>query len=231
MAAPAEAQTPPDLRLLIVDDQPLIRRGLSMMLAAEAGIHVVGQAADGLEAVAQADTLRPDVVVMDLQMPRASGVVATREITARWPDCRVVVLSTNDDDELVFEAIRAGAQAYLLKDASEAEVLDTIRAVHRGESRLSPAIARKVMEQFRALASAATRGEPGSRGDPALRDDLSERESRILDLIAQGRSNKQIAAAVFLAEGTVKNYVSRIMEKLHASSRVELALRAAQRRP
>jgi DNA-binding NarL/FixJ family response regulator len=246
------AETP--LRLLIVDDQSLIRRGLSMMLATEAGIEVVGQAADGIEAVALALQTQPDVIVMDLQMPRASGVVATREITARLPATRVVVLTTFDDDELVFEAIRAGAQAYLLKDASEAEVLETIRAVHRGESRLSPAIARKVMEQFRTMAARTSREPAASsadlpgpleapaaqvpRGSPPepsaahpLEEALTDKETRILGLIAQGRSNKQIAAAVFLAEGTVKNYVSRIMDKLHAGSRLELAVRAVSRRP
>lgn len=237
------------LRLLIVDDQPIIRRGLSMMLAAEADIDVVGQAADGHEAVALALAERPDVVVMDLQMPRASGVVATREITAQLPETRVVVLSTYDDDELVFEAIRAGAHAYLLKDASEADVLETIRGVHRGESRLSPTIARKVMAQLRACASrplAAGEGTPDERrADGAVSDvresatdtravgggePLNDKEVRILDLLAQGKSNRQIAAAVFLAEGTVKNYVSRIMDKLHASSRLDLALRAVGRR-
>lgn len=235
------------LRLLIVDDQPIIRRGLSMMLAAEEDIVVVGQAADGEEAILLALASRPDVVVMDLQMPRASGVVATREIAARLPTTRVVVLSTYDDDELVFEAIRAGAQAYLLKDASEADVLDTIRSVSRGESRLSPTIARKVLEQFRILqAPAQHRGEgtaglsggvaPGvARAPRAVDPDspthtLSDKELRILDLIAQGKSNRQIAATVFLAEGTVKNYVSRIMDKLHAGSRVDLALRAARLR-
>ncbi len=237
------------LRLLIVDDQPLIRRALAMLLAAEPDIEVVGQAADGLEAIEQALATTPDVVVMDLQMPRASGVVATREITARLPATRVVVLTTFDHDELVFEAIRAGAQAYLLKDADEAEVLDTIHAVHRGESRLSPAIARKVMEQFRRLApaapvplpppapplagqAAATVGAGGAA--PVLprhhlSEPLTDKEQRILELIAQGKSNKQIAATVFLAEGTVKNYVSRIMEKLHARSRVELAMHASAR--
>ena len=218
-----------------------------MMLAAEPGIEVVGQAADGLDAVIQALAQAPDVVVMDLQMPRASGVVATREITAKLPATRVVVLTTYDDDELVFEAIRAGAHAYLLKDASEAEVLDTIRCVHRGESRLSPAIARKVMEQFRTLATRTsetpdTSSRPGAPLDEPLPDPhgllaslrseepLNDKETRILDLLAEGKSNKQIAAAVFLAEGTVKNYVSRIMEKLHASSRIELAMRAVSRR-
>jgi DNA-binding NarL/FixJ family response regulator len=216
------------LRLLIVDDQPLIRRGLAMMLATEPGIAVVGQAADGAEAVERALALRPDVVVMDLQMPRVSGVVATREITAQLPATRVVVLTTYDDDERVFEAIRAGAQAYLLKDASEAEVLETIRAVHRGESRLSPSIARKVMEQFRALAARAP--EVATEAPATLDEPLTDKEARILDLIAQGRSNKQIASAVFLAEGTVKNYVSRIMDKLHARSRFELAARVTARR-
>jgi DNA-binding NarL/FixJ family response regulator len=249
-----DVATEPALRLLIVDDQPLIRRGLAMMLAAEPGIEVVGQACDGLDAIEQALRSQPDVVVMDLQMPRASGVVATREITARLPDTRVVVLSTYDDDELVFEAIRAGAQAYLLKDASEAEVLDTIRCVHRGESRLSPAIARKVLAQFRTFALVAPEhhgghaepkpappvsgagmeampGDGRSTARPAAGEEaLTEKEARILDLLAQGMSNKQIAAFVFLAEGTVKNYVSRIMEKLHASSRLELAIRAVARK-
>ncbi|MDE2565698.1 MAG: response regulator transcription factor, partial [Burkholderiales bacterium] len=173
---------------------------------------------------------------MDLQMPNVSGVVATREITARLPRTRVVVLTTYDHDELVFEAIRAGAQAYLLKDASEAEVLETVRAVHRGESRLSPTIARKVMQQFRLLAGGAAAAGPSAappgRSGPAhpLEEALTDKEERILELIAQGLSNKRIAAAVFLAEGTVKNYVSRIMDKLHAASRTELAVRAIGRR-
>lgn len=238
-------QTSPNdgpLRLLIVDDQPLIRRGLAMMLATESGIEVVGQAADGIDAIQQAMATMPDVVVMDLQMPRASGVVATREITTRLPQTRVVVLTTYDDDELVFAAISAGAHAYLLKDATEQEVLDTIRAVHCGESRLSPSIARKVLEQFRLLTGTDSASLPpslatstvstipgGVAAAGSLTDQLSARESHILELIAQGLSNKQIAAKVFLAEGTVKNYVSRIMDKLHAGSRMELALRVAGR--
>lgn len=233
MSLPADRPGEAALRLLIVDDQPLIRRGLAMMLATEPGIEIVGQAADGIEAVALALATGPDVVVMDLQMPRASGVVATREITARLPATRVVVLTTYDDDALVFEAIRAGAQAYLLKDASEADVLETIRSVHRGESRLSPSIARKVMEQFRVFAAQAPVAAEQAEGPAAARgpdEPLTDKEARILDLLAQGRSNKQIAAAVFLAEGTVKNYVSRIMDKLHAGSRFELALRAVARR-
>ncbi|MBS0304067.1 MAG: response regulator transcription factor, partial [Proteobacteria bacterium] len=125
------------LRLLIADDQPLIRRALALTLGTEPDVEVVGQAVDGVDAIEQALALVPDVIVMDLQMPRASGVVATREITARLPSVGIVVLTTFDHDDLVFDAIRAGARAYLLKDADEDEVLETIRAVHRGESRLS----------------------------------------------------------------------------------------------
>lgn len=252
------------LRLLIVDDQPLIRRGLAMMLAAEPDVEVVGQAADGLEAIEKALATKPDVIVMDLQMPRASGIVATREITAKLPASKVVVLTTFDHDELVFEAICAGAQAYLLKDASEIEVLETLRAVWRGESRLSPTIARKVMDQFRTFAGQGQvplmMADLGSttnpqvtikNADPALSstptpspvtpatnktptpspdiDPLTDKEERVLDLLAAGKSNKQIAAEIFLAEGTVKNYVSRIMDKLHARNRIELAMYASKR--
>lgn len=225
------------LRLLVVDDQPIIRRGLALMLDVEDDISVVGQAADGQEALELAEALRPDVVVMDLQMPRLDGVAATRLLAMRLPQVRVVVLTTFDDDERVFEAVQAGAHAYLLKDAAEAEVLDTVRAVHRGESRLSPTVARKVLEQFRGLASGWTAppGEPppirpAVPADPLTEEQpLSDKEERVLALLADGLSNRQIADRVFLAEGTVKNYISRIMEKLHAHNRIELAVKAVAR--
>ena len=243
------SSAPVQIRVLIADDQALIRRGMSLMLDVEPDIEVVGQAADGAEAIAMSEQLQPDVVLMDLHMPGMGGVQATREITKAQPRVRVMVLTTFDADEMVFEAIRAGAQAYLLKDASEAEVLDTIRAVHRGESRLAPHIARKVIEQFRWLAdrnddlgaSEASAAEPQQPEVPALlrephgpspppandrTNTLTSKEERILELIAEGKSNKDIARFVFLAEGTVKNYVSRIMEKLHARTRTELAVRA-----
>jgi len=236
------------IRLLIADDQPLIRRGMSLMFDVEPDITVVGQAADGAEAVALAELLQPDVVLMDLHMPGMGGVQATREITKAMPRVRVMVLTTFDTDEMVFEAIRAGAQAYLLKDASESDVLETIRAVHRGESRLAPHIARKVIEQFRWLAdrndtagaspapeiSVSPRDPDAPRASAASDqvDVLTSKEERILELIAEGKSNKEIARIVFLAEGTVKNYVSRIMDKLHARTRTELAVRALRdRRP
>ncbi|MBE0625921.1 MAG: response regulator transcription factor [Burkholderiales bacterium] len=230
--------------VLVVDDQALIRRGMTLMLSAEPDIEVLGQAADGVEAVEMAERLRPDVVLMDLHMPRKGGVAATREIMLALPRAHVLVLTTLDSDETVFEAIRAGAQAYLLKDAGEDELLDTVRAVHRGESRLTPQIARKVMDQFRRLASsveaapasaavdrpAVSSAAAGRPAPASATEALSDKEEKILGLIAEGKSNKQIATAVFLAEGTVKNYVSRIMEKLHANTRTELAVMSVRQR-
>lgn len=247
MQTPTQPTTP--IRVLIADDQSLIRRGMSLILAAESDIEVIGQAADGVEAVALALTLRPDVVLMDLHMPKKGGVIATREITTHLPNTRILVLTTFDTDSMVFDAVRAGAHAYLLKDTSEAEVLDTIRAVHRGESRLTPQIASKVMEQFRQMANQAPESITGpvvetpqpltpdaipatvQTGDAEWNHALlTDKEARVLELIAEGMSNKQIANTVFLAEGTVKNYVSRIMEKLHANTRTELAIMTLRNR-
>lgn len=254
------------IRLVIVDDQPLIRRGLAMMLGSEPDIDVVATAQDGQQAIEIALETSPDVIIMDLQMPGTDGVTATREITSQRPGTRVVVLTTFDHDDLVFDAIRAGAQAYLLKDATETQVLETVKAVHRGESYLSPSIARKVMSQFRTLTDSPGGSSPpgvldssyavnpatdgslpvpedvlksGSSGDTASVDSpathateepLTKKEEVVLGLLAQGKSNRQIATEVNLAEGTVKNYVSRIMDKLHAQSRTELAVRAVTRR-
>jgi len=178
------------------------------------------------------------VILMDLHMPVKGGVAATREITRTLPNTQILVLTTLNDDETVFEAVRAGAQAYLLKDADEDELLETIRALRRGESRLTPQIARKVMDQFRRLAPASNAelsredvsNAPSSEkassapGRALATEPLSDKEEKILQLISESMSNRQIANVLCLAEGTVKNYVSRIMEKLHANTRTELAL-------
>ena len=238
----ADART---IRIVIAEDQALVRRGAALLLAMEPDMEVVGQACNGVEAVELTQLLRPDVVLMDLHMPLKSGVAATREITRALPRTQVLVLTTLDDDETVFEAVRAGAHAYLLKDAAEDELLETIRALRHGESRLTPQIARKVMDQFRRLAQSSKAEPPGEDspgGDPAaararepaasalVTEALTDKEEKILERIAEGMSNRQIGAALYLAEGTIKNYVSRIMEKLHANTRTELAILSRKQR-
>jgi DNA-binding NarL/FixJ family response regulator len=220
-----EASAADPIRVVIAEDHQVIRRAFAATLSLEPDIVVVGQAADGVEAIEAVRAWRPDVVLMDLQMPRGGGIAAIRRIVAEHPETQVIVLTTFDSDDLVFEAISAGAQSYLLKEASEQDILATIRAVRRGESGLSPRIARTVLEGLRSLQPVADK--PGD--DPPL-EPLTAREERILALVAEGRSNRSIAEAVFLAEGTVKNYVSRIMEKLHAGSRTELAVIALRQR-
>jgi DNA-binding NarL/FixJ family response regulator len=222
----------PRVRILIAEDQALVRRGTTVLLSMEQDMEVVGQACDGVEAVAMAVELRPDVVLMDLHMPRLGGVAATREITRSLPGTQVLVLTTLNDDETVFEAVRAGAHGYLLKDVTEQELLDTIRALRRGESRLTPQIARKVMDQFRRLAGSSEyvdAANAAQKRDPSA-ETLNDKEEKILRLITEGMSNRQIANTLFLAEGTVKNYVSRIMEKLHANTRTALAVISAKQR-
>jgi len=227
MVTTVEAANPGAIRIVIAEDQAIVRRGVALLIAIEPDMEVVGQASNGVEAVDLTLLLHPDVVLMDLHMPVKGGVAATREITRALPATQVLVLTTLDDDETVFEAVRAGAHAYLLKDAAEDELLATIRALRRGESHLTPQIARKVMDQFRRLA----KDEPAARV-AAAGETLNDKEEKILELIAEGKSNRQIGQSLFLAEGTVKNYVSRIMEKLHANTRTELAiLTHKQRRP
>src|SRR5882724_1231483 len=226
----AEAGRAPRVRILIAEDQALVRRGTVSLLSMEPDMEVVGQACDGIEAVEMARRLTPEIVLMDLHMPRQGGVAATREITRTLPGTQVLVLTTMNDDETVFEAVRAGAHGYLLKDVTEQELLETIRALRRGESRLTPQIARKVMDQFRLLSGTATTTSPPALKPEANIEALTDKEEKILQLIAEGMSNRQIAAAMFLAEGTVKNYVSRIMEKLHANTRTALAMMSAKQR-
>lgn len=223
-------ETPRDMgeiRILIAEDQQLVRRAFSSMLSLESDIKIVAQAADGAEAIQLARQWHPDIVLMDLQMPRVGGIGAMKRILEDVPEARIIVLTTFDTDELVFEAISAGAHAYLLKDSNEAEILETIRAVHAGQSRLSPKVAAKVLDEFRRQrpSGVAAPDDGGPTDEP-----LTEREEKVLALVAKGMSNRDIAATVFLAEGTVKNYVSKIMEKLHVESRTELAIKALKRK-
>ena len=219
MSATSTAKAP--TRVMIVEDQHLIRRAFKTMLSLEADLDVVAEAGDGQEAVRLAKLTRPDVILMDLQMPRLGGVAATRQIMADLPQTRIVVLTTFDNDEIVLDAISAGAAAYLLKDAAEADILATIR----GETRLSPSVAATVIGAVRRTHAATD--EPKAGDDS---EELTGREEAILRLVAGGRSNKEIANELNLAEGTVKNYVSRIMEKLNVRSRTELAIKAVKTR-
>ena len=210
------------IRLLLVDDQALFREGLRTLLSLHEDLQVVGEAGNGLEALAAADALRPDVVLMDLRMPVLDGVAATRRLLAAHPACRVIVVTTFDDDELVFDGLRAGAVGYLLKDVSSDKLVEAIRAAAHGESFLQPSIAAKVLAEFTRLERSAP------TPPPALVEPLSERELEILRLLATGDSNKQISAALYIAEGTVKNHVTNILGKLGARDRTQAALRARE---
>ena len=212
------------IRLLLVDDQALFREGLHTLLSLHEDLLVVGEAGNGLEALAAADELRPDVVLMDLRMPVLDGVAATRRLLAAHPASRVIVVTTFDDDELVFDGLRAGAVGYLLKDVSSDKLVEAIRAAARGESFLQPSIAAKVLAEFNRLERSAAPAPP----PPALAEPLSERELEILRRLADGDSNKEIAATLFITEGTVKNHVTNILGKLGARDRTQAALRARE---
>lgn len=209
-------------RVLLVDDQALFREGLRQLLSVQAGVEVVGEAPNGEEALRCAKTLKPDVVLMDVRMPVLGGVEATRRLRQLDPRCRVIVLTTFDDDEEVFEALRAGAVGYLLKDAPVARLMEAIMAAARGESFLQPSIAAKVVAEFSRL----SRQRPVSK--PGLVEILSEREREVLHQLACGKSNKEIATALNLVEGTVKNHMTNIFGKLGVLDRTQAALRARE---
>lgn len=219
------------IRILIADDQELIRRGLTIILEQQPDLAVVGQAADGEQALELSRQLRPDIVLMDLKMPRLNGVQATARISQELPQTQIVVLTTYDTDNLVFDAVRAGAQAYLLKDTGTDELTDVIRGVYRGESRLDPTIARKVMTEFRRLSEPNPATDMSNSLDPSSGanyqlESLTDREAEILSQLALGKTNAEVAAALYLSEGTVRNYVSKIMAKLHANDRTQMILTA-----
>jgi DNA-binding NarL/FixJ family response regulator len=211
------------VRVLLVDDQALFREALAVLLDARTDVEVVGEAANGDEALRSASELRPDVVLMDLRMPVLNGIAATRRLRAEQPDVRVIALTTFDDDEEVFAALRAGAIGYLLKDVSSLRLVEAILAAARDESVLQPSVAAKVVAR---VAQLPTDRDPAPRPDPLVVS-LSGRELDVLRQLAQGRSNREIAAALFLAEGTVKNHVTNVLAKLSARDRTQAALRAS----
>jgi len=208
------------IRILLVDDQPLFREGLRTLLSVHSDFEVVGEAGNGEEALKLVRSLLPSVVLMDLQMPVLDGVAATRRLKAEQPQCRVIVLTTFDDDEMVFDGLRAGALGYLLKDAPSEKLSEAIRLAARGESFLQPSVAAKVVAEFARLTS-----KPAMHAK-ALVEPLSDRELEILRLITDGASNREIAGTLFLAEGTVKNHVTNILGKLGVRDRTQAALKA-----
>jgi DNA-binding NarL/FixJ family response regulator len=209
------SEEPTAVRVLVVDDQQLIRDGISALLSIRPGITVLGTAVNGREAVEKAVELRPDVVLMDVRMPELDGVEAVAVLRGRAPECRVVMLTTFDDEEYVVQALRAGASGYLLKDLPAEELAHAIRLAHSGVTQLDSSVAGRL---------AAALPPPPSASAPAVA--LSPREVDILRLVARGRTNREIATQLYLSEGTVKNHISRILSRLALRDRTQAALRA-----
>jgi DNA-binding NarL/FixJ family response regulator len=203
------------ISVLLADDQPLLRRGFRMILEAEDGVTVAGEAGDGAEAVSLAGALKPDVVLMDIRMPGTDGIEATRRITAAEPSVRVLVLTTFDLDEYAFGALQAGASGFLLKDASGGQLAAAVRTVHKGDALLAPAVTKRLIEDF-------CRGPaPGANGSDL---GLSERELEVCRLVARGLSNREIAAQLFVSEATVKTHVGHVLSRLGLRDRVQVTV-------
>ncbi|KOU62282.1 response regulator [Streptomyces sp. NPDC060334] len=212
------------IRVLIVDDQMMVREGFSVLLNAMEGIEVVGEAVDGRQAIAQVAALRPDVVLMDIRMPEMNGLEATRRIVAADTDAKVLVLTTFDLDEYVYQALRAGASGFLLKDASARQLAEGVRVVAAGEALLAPSVTKRLIVEFSKLA------ESPRLSDPAGVAQLTERETEVLILIAQGLTNAEIADRLVVAESTIKTHVSRILVKLGLRDRTQAAVFAYETR-
>ena len=212
------------VRVLVADDQALFRRGLSVVLSASEDIEVVGEAADGEEAVAKAHELLPDVVLMDVRMPGLSGIDATRQIRNALPGTEVLMLTVSDDEEDLYESVKAGANGYLLKEVAIDEIADTVRAIVQHRGVMSPSMTAKLIAEFRVLARRAAEREDLSQPG------LTAREMQVLRLMAQSKSNKDIAGALFISENTAKNHVRNILEKLHLHSRMEAVTYAWRKR-
>ena len=206
--------------VLLVDDQRLLREGLRTLLELHADLHVVGEATDGIEAEQQVERLRPAVVLMDLRMPHRDGVAATERVHQRFPSTHVLVLTTFDDDELVFRSLEAGACGYLLKDVGSDALADAVRAAAHGDSPLQPSIARKVLKRLRQAAPSTTAAVDW--------EGFTARDRDVLRQLAAGATNREIAADLALSEGTVKNYISTVLAKTSLHDRTQLALFAVR---
>jgi DNA-binding NarL/FixJ family response regulator len=208
------------IRVLVVDDQQLFRRGLTMLLAVEPGLEVVGEAGDGFEGTTMAETAAPDVVLLDVRMPKRSGIEACLAIKQSVPTAKIIMLTVSDEEADLYEAVKSGASGYLLKDSSIEEVAQAIRVVADGQSLISPSMAIKLIDEFKQMS------RPERASGPALR--LTERELDVLRLVAQGHSNKEIAVRLFISENTVKNHVRNMLEKLQLHSRMEAVMYAVR---
>jgi two-component system NarL family response regulator len=212
------------IRVLIADDAPLFRRGLYVVLSTEANIEVVAEAENGEEAITKAEECAPDVVLMDVRMPRVNGIDAARAIRDSSPSTKIIMLTVSDEDDDLYEAIKAGANSYLLKEVSVEEVPEAIRAVVQGQSLISPSMASKLLNEYTSLARRAE--EKSQYPAPAL----TSRELEVLKLVARGQSNREIGEELFISENTVKNHVRNILEKLHLHSRMEAVIYAVRER-
>ena len=202
------------IRVLVADDQALVRAGFAMILDAADDIEVVGDAANGVQAVDQGRRLRPDVVLMDIRMPVIDGIEATRRLVAARPSTRIIMLTTYDLDEYVYQALRAGASGFLLKDVLPADLIRAVRTVLTGEALLAPVITRRLLEEY------LRRPRPGD-GSQAPLNRLTQRETEVLRLLAKGKTNPEIASALFLGEATIKTHVARVLAKLQLRDRVQ----------
>jgi DNA-binding NarL/FixJ family response regulator len=214
------------IQILLVDDQQLVRQGFQYLLEMEEDLHVIGHAANGREALAKAEQLKPDVILMDIRMPEMDGVQATREIIQKFPGMGIIILTTFDDDEYVFEGLKAGARGYFLKDISSEEIAAAVRTVAAGGALIQPSITRKVLSEFSRLAT-GPQIMPG-QVQQFLPEPLTEREMDVLKLLARGSSNKEIAQTLFITEGTVKNHVSNLIAKLNVRDRTQAILKAQE---
>ena len=217
-------ETADAIRVLIADDSPLFRRGISVVLATEEEICVIAEAENGDDAVMKAAEFAPDVVLMDVRMPRVNGIEAARAIRGSSPSTKIIMLTVSDEDDDLYEAIKAGANSYLLKEVSVEEVPEAIRAVVQGQSLISPSMASKLLHEYTSLARRAD--EKQQAPTPAL----TQREHEVLKLVAKGQSNREIGDELYISENTVKNHVRNILEKLHLHSRMEAVIYAVRER-